>query len=123
LSQRARGLKELVEAAGSPEQAFALLLVDMVPSLVEKAAEAVKGVQVEKVIVWDAGNGGGAGGGVSRVTNDLVRSVPPAMDLIKHVAGIELPGLGKVTPEMMQRVAAAVSPEELREAVRPDATD
>lgn len=120
LSQRARGLKELVEAAGSPEQAFALLLVDMVPSLVEKAAEAVKGVQVEKVIVWDAGGGGGAAGGVSRVTNDLVRSVPPAMDLIKHVTGIELPGLGKVTPEMVQRVAAANTPEELARAVQPD---
>jgi flotillin len=119
LSQRARGLKELVEAAGSPEQAFALLLVDMVPSLVEKAAEAVKGVQVEKVIVWDAGGGGGAAGGVSRVTNDLVRAVPPAMDLIKHVAGIELPGLGKVTPELVQRVAAAGTPEELARAMRP----
>jgi flotillin len=117
LSQRARGLKELVEAAGSPEQAFALLLVDMVPSLVEKAAEAVKGVQVEKVIVWDAGGGGGAAGGVSRVTNDLVRSVPPAMDLIRHVAGIELPGLGKLTPEMAERVTAAMtSPDPVREA-------
>ena len=120
LSQRARGLKELVEAAGTPEQAFALLLVDMVPSLVEKAAEAVKGVQVEKVIVWDAGGGnGGASGGVSRVTNDLVRSVPPAMDLIKHVTGIELPGLGKVTPEMAQRVAAAMTPAEMVAAVTP----
>jgi len=105
LSQRAKGLKELVEAAGSPEQAFALLLVDMVPTLVEKAAEAVKGVKVEKVIVWDAGGGNGAGGGVSRVTNDLVRSVPPAMDLIRHVTGIELPGLGKVTPEMASKLA------------------
>ncbi len=105
LSQRARGLKELVDAAGSPEQAFALLLVDMVPSLVEKAAEAVKGVNVEKVIVWDSGNGGGAGGGVSRVTNDLVRSVPPAMDLIRHVVGVDLPGFGKVSPEVAERLA------------------
>ncbi len=118
LSQRAKGLKELVEAAGSPEQAFALLLVDMVPSLVEKAAEAVKGVQVEKVIVWDAGGGNGAGGGVSRVTNDLVRSVPPAMDLIRHVTGIELPGLGKVTPEMASKVAAAMASAEQGESVR-----
>lgn len=109
LSQRAKGLKELVQAAGSPEQAFALLLVDMVPTLVEKAAEAVKGVQVEKVIVWDAGGGGGAAGGVSRVTNDLVRSVPPAMDLIRHVTGIELPGLGKVTPEMASKLAEAMN--------------
>jgi len=108
LSQRAKGLKELVEAAGSPEQAFALLLVDMVPTLVEKAAEAVKGVHVEKVIVWDAGGGSGAAGGVSRVTNDLVRSVPPAMDLIRHVTGIELPGLGKVTPEMASKLAEAM---------------
>jgi flotillin len=108
LSQRARGLKELVEAAGSPEQAFALLLVDMVPTLVEKAAEAVKGVNVEKVIVWDSGNGSGAGGGVSRVTNDLVRSVPPAMDLIRHVTGIELPGLGKLSPEMANKLAQAM---------------
>ncbi len=107
LSQRAKGLKELVEAAGSPEQAFALLLVDMVPSLVEKAAEAVKGVKVEKVIVWDSGNG--TGGGVSRVTNDLVRSVPPAMDLIRHVTGIELPRLGKVSPEMAARLADAMT--------------
>jgi flotillin len=112
LSQRARGLKELVEAAGSPEQAFALLLVDMVPTLVEKAAEAVKGVNVEKVIVWDAGGGNGAGGGVSRVTHDLVRSVPPAMDLIRHVTGIELPGLGKLSPEMAAKLSTALTPEQ-----------
>ncbi len=110
LSQRARGLKELVEAAGSPEQAFALLLVDMVPLLVEKAAEAVKGISVEKVIVWDGGNGNGGAGGVSRVTHDLVRSVPPAMDLIRHVTGIELPGLGKLSPEMAARLADVMSP-------------
>jgi len=109
LSQRARGLKELVQAAGSPEQAFALLLVDMVPTLVEKAAEAVKGVTVEKVIVWDAGGGNGAAGGVSRVTNDLVRSVPPAMDLIRHVTGIELPGLGRMTPEMATKLAEVMN--------------
>jgi len=109
LSQRARGLKELVEAAGSPEQAFALLLVDMVPTLVEKAAEAVKGIKVEKVIVWDGGGANGSGAGVSRVTHDLVRSVPPAMDLIRHVTGIELPGLGKVSPEMAARLAEVMS--------------
>jgi flotillin len=114
LSQRAKGLKELVQAAGSPEQAFALLLVDMVPTLVEKAAEAVKGVTVEKVIVWDTGGGNGAGSGVSRVTNDLVRSVPPAMDLIRHVTGIELPGLGKVTPEMATKLAEVMNTVEER---------
>lgn len=57
--------------------------------IAETNAEAVKGVRVEKVIVWDAGGGNGAGGGVSRVTNNLVRSIPPAMDLIRHVTGIE----------------------------------
>lgn len=121
LSQRAKGLKELVEAAGSPEQAFALLLVDMVPSLVEKAAEAVKGVKVEKVIVWDSGNG--TGGGVSRVTNDLIRSVPPAMDLIRHVTGIELPGLGKMTPEMAARLSEVMSVPASEAVVSPAKTD
>ncbi len=120
LSQRARGLKELVEAAGSPEQAFALLLVDMVPTLVEKAAEAVKGIKVEKVIVWDGGGGNGSGAGVSRVTHDLVRSVPPAMDLIRHVTGIELPGLGKLSPEMAARLAEVMSPASPGSVALPD---
>jgi hypothetical protein len=31
------------------------------------------------------------------------------MDLIRHVTGIELPGLGKMTPEMASKLAAAMN--------------
>ena len=92
LSKQAAGFGQLVAAAGGDaQQAITMLITDKLPELVKTQVEAVKGINIDKVTVWD--NGGGADGktATSNFISGLMKSVPPLEDLFK-LAGMELPG-------------------------------
>ena len=62
LSKQADGFNELVKAAaGDPQKAVLMLIADKLPELVKTQVEAVKGIKIDKVTVWD-GNGEGKNG-------------------------------------------------------------
>ena len=91
LSKQAAGFGQLVAAAGGDaQQAITMLITDKLPELVATQVEAVKGINIDKVTVWD--NGGGADGktATSNFISGLMKSVPPLEDLFK-LAGMELP--------------------------------
>jgi len=91
LSKQAEGFGQLVAAAGGDaQQAITMLITDKLPELVATQVEAVKGINIDKVTVWD--NGGGADGktATSNFISGLMKSVPPLEDLFK-LAGMELP--------------------------------
>jgi flotillin len=91
LSKQAQGFGQLVAAAGGDaQQAITMLITDKLPELVATQVEAVKGINIDKVTVWD--NGGGADGktATSNFISGLMKSVPPLEDLFK-LAGMELP--------------------------------
>ena len=57
LSKQAQGFNQLVSAAaGDPQKAVLMLIADKLPELVKTQVEAVKGIKIDKVTVWD-GNG------------------------------------------------------------------
>ena len=92
LSKQAEGFGQLVTAAGGDaQQAITMLITDKLPELVATQVEAVKGINIDKVTVWD--NGGSADGktATSNFISGLMKSVPPLEDLFK-LAGMELPG-------------------------------
>ena len=92
LSKQAQGFGQLVTAAGGDaQQAITMLITDKLPELVKTQVEAVKGINIDKVTVWD--NGGNADGktATSNFISGLMKSVPPLEDLFK-LAGMELPG-------------------------------
>ena len=102
LSKQAEGFGKLVEAAGGDaKEAITMLITDKLPELVRTQVEAVKGIKIDKVTVWD-GNGAGKDGKTSTAgfISGLMGSVPPLQDLFK-MAGMELPGFlkGKEAPE------------------------
>ena len=58
LSKQAAGFGQLVAAAGGDaQQAITMLITDKLPELVATQVEAVKGINIDKVTVWDTGNG------------------------------------------------------------------
>jgi flotillin len=58
LTKQAEGYKEVVAAAGGdPNKAFQLLLIEKLPELVKTQVEAVKNIKIDKITVWDSGNG------------------------------------------------------------------
>ena len=96
LSKQAEGLKAIVDAAGGDaREAVLMLIADKLPELVKTQVEAIKGIQIDKVTVWDGGggSGGGSGDGVGSTANfmqGLYKSVPPLRDLF-DMAGMNLP--------------------------------
>jgi flotillin len=93
LSKQAEGFGQLVSAAGGDaQQAITMLITDKLPELVKTQVEAVKGINIDKVTVWDNGGGGADGKtATSNFISGLMKSVPPLEDLFK-LAGMELPG-------------------------------
>jgi flotillin len=96
MSKRAQALGEVVKAAGGdPKAAFQLLMVEQIPQLAETAAKAIANIKFDKVVVWEGGNATGDGsavGGAAGFIQNVARSMPPMMQVLRDVAGVEVPG-------------------------------
>ncbi len=91
LSKQATGFQQLVGAAeGDPQKAVLMMIADKLPELVKTQVEAVKGINIDKVTVWDTGNGTDGKTATSNFISGMMKSVPPLEDLFK-MAGMELP--------------------------------
>ena len=96
LTKQAEGFQHLVNAAaGDPQKAVLMLIADKLPDLVKTQVEAVKGIKIDKVTVWD-GNGQGADGktATSNFISGMMKSVPPLEELF-NMAGMSLPSYHK----------------------------
>ncbi|MFP4498517.1 MAG: flotillin family protein [Vulcanimicrobiota bacterium] len=100
LTKQAEGLKEIVKAAGDDAQKAAMLMiVDKLPELVKTQVEAIKGINIDKVTVWDSGGDGKSATSTANFISGMMKSVPPLKDLF-NLAGLELPQyLGKAKSE------------------------
>ena len=67
-----------------------MLIADKLPELVKTQVEAVKGINIDKVTVWDTGNGADGKTATSNFISGMMKSVPPLDDLFK-MAGMNLP--------------------------------
>lgn len=96
LTKQAAGYDRMVQAAGGDaNKAYMLLLLEKLPELVKTQVEAVKGVNIDHVTVWDSGNNADGKGSTANFVSGLMKSVPPLNDLF-DLAGMNLPEyLGK----------------------------
>ena len=102
LSKQAQGFNQMVNAAaGDPQKAVLMLIADKLPELVKTQVEAVKGINIDKVTVWDGGNGADGKIATSNFISGMMKSVPPLDELFK-MAGLELPNYLKGKPEEQQ---------------------
>ena len=92
LTKQAQGYDKMVQAAGGDaNKAYMLLLLDKLPELVTTQVEAVKGINIDHVTVWDNGAKGEDGNGsTANFISGLMKSVPPLSDLF-DLAGMNLP--------------------------------
>ncbi|MBQ3872272.1 MAG: flotillin family protein, partial [Bacteroidales bacterium] len=98
LTKQADGFKNLVGAAeGDAQKAVLMMIADKLPELVKTQVEAVKGINIDKVTVWDTGNGTNGKTTTSNFISGMMKSVPPLEDLFK-MAGMDLPSYLKGTP-------------------------
>lgn len=91
LTKQAAGYEKMVQAAGGDAgKAFMLLLSEKMPELVKTQVEAIKGVNIDHVTVWDSGNGSDGKGSTANFLSGLMKSIPPMSDLF-NLAGLNLP--------------------------------
>jgi flotillin len=87
LSKQAEGFKKLVAAAGNdPQSAINFLMIDKLAELSEIQTSAIKDLGIDKVVVYDSGNGQGVGNFVK----GLYGMMPQLNDFLKQ-SGMSLP--------------------------------
>ena len=100
LTRQAQGYDKMIQAAGGDAtKAYTLLLLEKLPELVRTQVDAIKGINIDKVTVWDNGGQSADGkGSTANFLSGLLKSVPPLSDLFEQ-AGMNLPEyLGKQKP-------------------------
>jgi len=112
LAKQAEGFGQLVAAAGGDaQQAITMLITDKLPELVKTQVEAVKGINIDKVTVWDSGKSENGKTATANFVSGLMGSVPPLEELFK-MAGMSLPGYLKGETKEAPAPAEEVKPAE-----------
>jgi len=111
LSKKADALREVVQACGGAKEAFQLMMIEHLDTLAETSAKAISNIKFDKVVVWD---GGTPGGGTSGFLQNMANTLPPMMNVLRDIAGVELPGyfgtMAKDGKEIEVPAATAVVP-------------
>ncbi len=96
LAKKGEGLKKIIEACGGAQQAFQLLMLEHLDALAQASARAISNIKFDKVVVWEGGGNGRSG--TARFIQDLARMMPPMLQVMKEVGGVEIPEyLAKLT--------------------------
>ena len=97
LDAKAKGYKQLYEACGEDAKNTAtLLLIEKLEEVVKLQVEAIKNIKIDKITVWDSGNGENGKSSTANFISQMGKSLPALHD-IASLAGLELPQyLGKV---------------------------
>ncbi|MFH0938154.1 MAG: SPFH domain-containing protein [Planctomycetota bacterium] len=111
LAKKGEGLQRIIAACGGSEQAFKMLMLEHLDTIAVTAATAISNIKFDKVVVWDSGqNGSNGGNATSNFLQSMARTLPPMMQVMKDVGGVEMPEyLAKFSPEKKE-VASVVTP-------------
>jgi flotillin len=92
LAKKGEGLKKIIEACGSAQAAFQLLMLEHLEALAHTSAQAISNIKFDKVVVWEnGGNGLNGSSNTTQFLQSLARSMPPMLQVMKDVGGVEVP--------------------------------
>ena len=115
LTAQADGIASMVKAAnGDPNSAVQLMVADKLETLVATQVEAIKNIKIDKITVWDGGNGADGKTGTSNFLSGMLKSLPPLEEMF-NMAGMTLPSL--VNPGKIAETSSAKSAKAATDAV------
>ena len=91
LAKKGDGLKQIVQACGGSTQAFQMLMLEHLDNLAEASAKAISNIKFDKVVVWEGGGNSSGRSGVGDFLSGMARTLPPMMQVMKDIGGVELP--------------------------------
>ena len=91
LKKQAAGFAEIVQSAGGDSNAaLQLLIADKLEDLMKVQVEAIKNIKIDKVTVWDGGQGTDGKTSTANFISGMMKAVPPLDEMFK-MAGMQLP--------------------------------
>lgn len=66
-------------------------MLEHMDTLAETSAQAISNIKFDKVIVWENGSNGNGRGSTASFLNNLAHTLPPMMQVMKDVGGVEFP--------------------------------
>ncbi len=100
LAKKGEGLKVIIDACGSPQAAFQLLMLEHMDALAEASAKAISNIKFDKVVVWEGGGNAAGTSSTAAFLKDMARMMPPMMQVMKDIGGVEVPEyLAKLTAD------------------------
>ncbi|HYF49632.1 MAG TPA: SPFH domain-containing protein [Planctomycetota bacterium] len=93
LAKKGDGLQRVIDACGGAQPAFQLLMLEHLDNLAAASAQAISNIKFDKIVVWEGG-GNGSGNGSTNTSNflqSMSRTLPPMMQVMKDIGGVELP--------------------------------
>ncbi|MFA5562442.1 MAG: SPFH domain-containing protein [Eubacteriales bacterium] len=96
LTKQAIGFAELIRSSGGDSHdALRMMIADKLENLMKVQVEAIKNIKIDKVTVWDNGQGTDGKTATANFLSGMMKSVPP-LDEVFSLAGMQLPEiLGK----------------------------
>ena len=103
-------LKKIIEACGSAQSAFQMLMLEHMEGLAQASATAISNIKFDKIVVWENGASNGQGSNTASFLHNMARAMPPMMQVLRDVGGVEVPEfLAKLNEPTTAAVAAAPS--------------
>jgi flotillin len=90
LAKKGEGLQRIIEACGGADQAFQMMMLEHFDNLVDASAQAISNIKFDKIVVWDS-NREGATSSTASWLHNMARTLPPMMQVMKDIGGVELP--------------------------------
>lgn len=91
LAKKGEGLKRIIDACGGAQPAFQILMLEHLDHLAQASAQAISNIKFDKVVVWENGGNGDGGTNMSRFLQSMAHTLPPMMQIMKDIGGIEIP--------------------------------
>ena len=91
LAKKGEGLERIVKACGGSQEAFQMLMLEHLDNLAEASSKAISNIKFDKVVVWENGGKDGSRSNTADFLSGLARTMPPMMQVMKDIGGIELP--------------------------------
>lgn len=73
------------------QEAFQVMLLEHLDSLADASAKAITNLKFDKVVVWENGGSNGEQTNVSNFLQGMSRTLPPMLQVMKDIGGVELP--------------------------------
>lgn len=114
LIKQSEGFAEIVRSAGGDaNDAIRLMIADKMEELTRIQVDAIKNLKIDKITVWDGGNGKDGKNSTADFISGLYKSIPPMNEMF-DMAGMQLPkylGESKENNTSKDNTAEAKEPE------------